>query len=75
MATNWDERFFESTRGQIVTLLRRSGRTVEELARALASQTMASAHTLPFSSATASCGSEVRYAAAVAAASLLTSTS
>ena len=35
MATNWDERFFESTRGQIVTLLRRSGCTVEELARAL----------------------------------------
>ena len=32
MATNWDERFFETTRGQIVTLLRRSGRTVEELA-------------------------------------------
>jgi predicted ArsR family transcriptional regulator len=32
LATNWDERFFESTRGQIVTLLRRSGRTVEELA-------------------------------------------
>ncbi len=35
MARNWDERFFESTRGKIVTLLRRSGRTVEELARAL----------------------------------------
>jgi predicted ArsR family transcriptional regulator len=35
MATNWDKRFFESTRGRIVTLLRRSGRTVEELARAL----------------------------------------
>jgi predicted ArsR family transcriptional regulator len=35
LATNWDERFFESTRGQIVTLLRRSRRTVEELARAL----------------------------------------
>jgi predicted ArsR family transcriptional regulator len=35
LATNWDERFFESTRGQIVTLLRRSGRTVEDLARAL----------------------------------------
>ncbi len=34
MANNWDEKFFESTRGQIVTLLRRSGRTVEELARA-----------------------------------------
>jgi predicted ArsR family transcriptional regulator len=33
MATNWGERFFESTRGQIVTLLRRSSRTVEELAR------------------------------------------
>src|SRR3712207_7925006 len=31
----WDKRFFESTRGRIVTLLRRSGRTVEELARAL----------------------------------------
>ena len=35
MATNWDRRFFESTRGRIVTLLRRSGRTVEELAREL----------------------------------------
>ena len=32
MATNWDERYFESTRGRIVMLLRRSGRTVEELA-------------------------------------------
>ncbi|HEX6710757.1 MAG TPA: ArsR family transcriptional regulator [Rubrobacter sp.] len=32
MATGWGDRFFESTRGQIVTLLRRSGRTVEELA-------------------------------------------
>ena len=35
MSTSWDRRFFESTRGQIVTLLRRSNRTVEELARAL----------------------------------------
>ena len=35
MATNWDEKFFQSTRGQIVTLLRRSNRTVEDLARAL----------------------------------------
>jgi predicted ArsR family transcriptional regulator len=35
LATHWDERFFESTRGRIVTLLRRSWRTVEELARAL----------------------------------------
>lgn len=35
MAVSWDRRFFESTRGQAVTLLRRSGRTVEELARAL----------------------------------------
>ena len=35
MATNRDEKFFESTRGQIVTLLRRSNRTVEDLARAL----------------------------------------
>ena len=34
MAANWDEKYFESTRGRIVTLLRRSGRTVEELARA-----------------------------------------
>jgi predicted ArsR family transcriptional regulator len=32
LATNWNERFFESTRGRIVMLLRRSGRTVEELA-------------------------------------------
>ena len=36
MATNWEGKFFESTRGRIVTLLRRSGRTVEELARAVA---------------------------------------
>ena len=35
MATNRDEKFFKSTRGQVVTLLRRSGRTVEDLARAL----------------------------------------
>ena len=35
MVSNRDERFFESTRGQIVTLLRQSGRTVEDLARAL----------------------------------------
>jgi predicted ArsR family transcriptional regulator len=35
LATNWDAKFFESTRGQIVTLLRRSNRTVEDLARAV----------------------------------------
>ena len=36
MATNyWDERFFHSTRGRIVSLLRRSKSTVEDLARAL----------------------------------------
>jgi predicted ArsR family transcriptional regulator len=35
MATTWDKRFFESTRGRIVALLRRSGSTVEELAREL----------------------------------------
>ena len=35
MATNRDEKFFASTRGRMVTLLRRSGCTVEELARAL----------------------------------------
>jgi predicted ArsR family transcriptional regulator len=35
LVTSWEEKFFESTRGQIVTLLRRSGRTVEELARVL----------------------------------------
>jgi predicted ArsR family transcriptional regulator len=35
MVSNRDERFFESTRGQVVTLLRRSDHTVEELARAL----------------------------------------
>src|SRR5918994_128975 len=35
LGTYWDQKFFESTRGQLVTLLRRAGRTVEELARAL----------------------------------------
>lgn len=35
MTTYWDQRFFESTRGQLVALLRRSSRTVEELAQAL----------------------------------------
>jgi predicted ArsR family transcriptional regulator len=31
----WDQKFFESTRGKVVTLLRRGGRTVEELAQKL----------------------------------------
>jgi predicted ArsR family transcriptional regulator len=35
MVSKRDERFFESTRGRVVTLLRRSEHTVEELARAL----------------------------------------
>jgi DNA-binding CsgD family transcriptional regulator len=35
LATRWDRKFFVSTRGRIVTLLRCTGRTVEELARAL----------------------------------------
>jgi predicted ArsR family transcriptional regulator len=35
METRWDQRFFASTRGQIVALLRRTSRTVEELAAAL----------------------------------------
>lgn len=35
MTTRWDQKFFASTRGQIVTLLRRDGRTVEDLARTL----------------------------------------
>jgi DeoR family suf operon transcriptional repressor len=36
LATNyWDQRFFQSTRGKIVTMLRRSKCTVEDLARAL----------------------------------------
>ncbi len=33
--TRWDRQFFASTRGRVVTLLRRGGRTVEDLARAL----------------------------------------
>ncbi len=33
--TRWDRKFFASTRGQVVTLLRRSGRTVEKLAQAV----------------------------------------
>src|SRR5438067_5319394 len=32
---NWNQRFFESTRGRIIMLLRRASRTVEELAQAL----------------------------------------
>ncbi len=35
MATYRDQKFFDSTRGQMVTLLRRSGRTVDELAQEL----------------------------------------
>ena len=35
MAGRWDQRFFASTRGRIVALLRRASRTVEELAQAL----------------------------------------
>jgi predicted ArsR family transcriptional regulator len=35
LATRLDRKFFESTRGRIVTLLRLSGSTVEELAREL----------------------------------------
>jgi predicted ArsR family transcriptional regulator len=35
LATSWEEKFFESTRGRMVALLRRSNRTVEDLARAL----------------------------------------
>ena len=32
IATRWDERFFASTKGQVITLLRRGSRTVDELA-------------------------------------------
>ena len=35
MSTRWDQRFFGTTRGQIVALLRRAARTVNELAEAL----------------------------------------
>jgi len=35
VSTRWDRKFFESTRGQVVTLLRRAGFTVDELAREL----------------------------------------
>ena len=33
--TRWDDRFFETTKGRILALLRRGGRTVEDLAGAL----------------------------------------
>ena len=33
--TRWDDRFFETTRGRILALLRRGARTVEELAGAM----------------------------------------
>jgi predicted ArsR family transcriptional regulator len=35
LTTYWDQKFFHSTRGQLVTLLRRAGSTVEELAQAV----------------------------------------
>ncbi len=35
MSTRWDRKFFESTRGRVVTLLRRASFTVDELAREL----------------------------------------
>jgi predicted ArsR family transcriptional regulator len=35
VSTRWDRKFFESTRGRVVTLLRRAGFSVEELAREL----------------------------------------
>jgi predicted ArsR family transcriptional regulator len=35
VSTRWDRKFFESTRGRVVTLLRRAGFTVDELAREL----------------------------------------
>lgn len=35
VATRWDERFFASTRGQVISLLRRGSRTVDELAGSL----------------------------------------
>jgi predicted ArsR family transcriptional regulator len=35
VSTGWDRRYFESTRGRVVTLLRRAGFTVDELAREL----------------------------------------
>src|SRR5680860_1771117 len=35
MVTRWDERFFASTRGQVITLLRKETTTVDELAGAL----------------------------------------
>jgi predicted ArsR family transcriptional regulator len=34
-STRWDKRFFRTTRGRVVALLRRSSRTVEDLAREL----------------------------------------
>ena len=35
MITYWDQKFFEGTRGKVITLLRRGSRTVEDLARKL----------------------------------------
>jgi predicted ArsR family transcriptional regulator len=35
VSTRWDRKFFESTRGRVVTLMRRAGFTVDELAREL----------------------------------------
>ena len=35
MSTGWDRKVFESTRGRVVALLRRTGFTVDELPREL----------------------------------------
>jgi len=35
MATRWDDRFFRSTRGRVVSLLRRGPHTVEDLSQAM----------------------------------------
>ena len=65
MARHRDERFFASTRGRVVTLLRRSERGVEDLARALGfTDNGVRAHAWPPSSATGSCDSAAWCAAA-----------
>jgi hypothetical protein len=73
LATSGDEKFFESTRMRMVSLLRRSGAPSRSLPGRWILRTTASASISPSSSAMALCGSEglevARYPKIVALAS------
>jgi len=68
LAVYRDQKFLESTRGRIVTLIRRASRTVEDLVRELDLTDNGVRADLAVLSATGLCDSEVQCAAAVVAA-------